>query len=61
MKKVFIHETAIVDEGAKKQKDMTFLLETLESHVSIHPDKLSEAKLLFIENLRTYKVWGEQQ
>ena len=51
----------LVDEGAKKQKDMTFLLETLESHVSIHPDNLSEAKLLFIENLRTYKVWGEQQ
>jgi len=50
----------LVDKGAKKQKEMTFLLETLESHVSIHPDNLEESQLLMIENLRTYKIWGEQ-
>ena len=50
----------LIDNETRKKEDISFLIETKESHVSVHPDNLPEAELLLIENLHQYKVWGEK-
>ena len=50
----------MVDSKTREKKNMDYLLETEKSHVDVHPDNLSEAKLVLIENLRQYKIWEKQ-
>lgn len=50
----------MVTSKAEVKTNMRHLIKTEETHIEIHEDNLKEAKLLLSENLRNYKIWGQQ-
>jgi hypothetical protein len=51
----------MIDNAAENGRDFSsWLLEDEREYINIHPEDLSQAKLLLLENLRKYKIWGEQ-